>query len=469
MWYNYYHAVSGLECKLNRVQKSQTSSNYSGEIVQIKDKTRVDDGEVQELSFTMVATVQEVEESAKEFFHQISQKDIPGFRKGKAPRNILEQSIGGHANAMGGVAETLINEFAFKAIDDEGILFIGDPQFNVAEMLEEGKPFSFDVSGPVAPSMHLTSYEPVSIVMPPEEATEQDIQAQIRELQSFYHSFETIGDAEHKAEWGDYVEMTLTVTNHGRMVSGLGAADRMIGLGEGTMPESFDAQVVGSKVGDRLEFDFEAKDAEGESEYGDGELSAIVEVKGLRRCIVPEVDDAFAGKVGCENVDDLRKQLKLAINMQKRKDLPGLMVDRAIDQLVDRLDGAVPAYYVDFIRQDVGREMIQSLKQQGTSLQQWMLQNSIDGDKMKEKISTEAERRAAIDCALESLFAQKGWELSEEDIDGMFSSERGLEGAREDWEKSGRMASVRKMCRQSKSTEWLVETAVVTVVEEPVE
>ncbi len=145
------------------------------------------------------------------------------------------------------------------------------------------------------------------------------------------------------------------------------------------------------------------------------------------------------------------------------------MVDRAIDQLVNRLEGAVPAYYIDFIRQDVGREMIQSLKQQGTSLQQWMLQNSIDGDKMKEKISNEAERRAAIDCALESLFAQKGWELSEEDIDGMFSSERGLEGTREDWEKSGRMASVRKMCRQSKSTEWLVETAVVTVVEEPVE
>ena len=83
MWYNYYHAVSGLECKLNRVQKSQTSSNYSGEIVQIKDKTRVDDGEVQELSFTMVATVQEVEESAKEFFTRSLKKIFRAFGKAK--------------------------------------------------------------------------------------------------------------------------------------------------------------------------------------------------------------------------------------------------------------------------------------------------------------------------------------------------------------------------------------------------
>ena len=252
MWYNYYHAVSGLECKLNRVQKSQTSSNYSGEIVLIKDKTRVDDGEVQELSFTMVATVQEVEESAKEFFRQISQKDIPGFRKGKAPRNILEQSVGGHANAMGGVAETLINEFAFKAIDDEGVLFIGDPQFNVAEMLEEGKPFSFDVSGPVAPSMHLASYEPVSIVMPPEEATEQDIKAQIRELQSYYHSF--LKRSTMLSIKPNGVTMLNDLDRDEPRQDGVWSwsgrpHDRS---GRGTMPESFDAQVIGSKVGDRL-------------------------------------------------------------------------------------------------------------------------------------------------------------------------------------------------------------------------
>lgn len=438
---------------------------YLGEIVQIKNKLSRDSGEVQKLSLTMVATAEEVEESAKKFFYQIAQKDIPGFRKGKVPRDILEQSVGGHDNAMGGVAETLINELAFKALDDEGIIFIDDPRFNVSEAVVEGKPFSFEVIGSVAPSMRLSSYDPVAIEMPPDEATEREIEDQIRELQDCYHSLEAIKDAGHAAELGDYVEMVLTVTNHGRMVSGLGAANRMIGLGEGVMPESFDAQVVGAKVGDVLEFDFEAKSDDGSSEYGDGNLSAIVEVKGFRTCIVPEVNDEFATKVGCASVEDLRKQLKTTITMQKDKELPKLMVDRAVDQLVMRLEGPVPSYYVDFIRQDVGREVIQSLEQQGTSLQQWMMQNSVDGDKMKEDISREAQRRASVDCALEALFAQKGWVLTEEDIDKMFSGKEGLEGSRSDWEQGGRMASVRKMCRQSKSTQWLVDTAVVTVVE----
>ena len=133
---------------------------------------------------------------------------------------------------------------------------------------------------------------------------------------------------------------------------------------------------------------------------------------------------------------------------------------------VERLDGEVPAYYVDFIRQDVGREFMQSLEKQGTNLQQWMIENSINGDDMKAEIAEEAARRAAIDCALEALYAKKGWELSDEDIDGMFAGEETPGETRAAWEAAHRMADVRKMCRQSKATDWLVDTAVVTVVDQ---
>ena len=151
--------------------------------------------------------------------------------------------------------------------------------------------------------------------------------------------------------------------------------------------------------------------------------------------------------------------------MQKNKELPGLKVDRVIDEVIARLDGEVPAYYVDFIRQDVGREFMQSLEKQGTNLQQWMIENSINGDDMKAEIAEEALRRASIDCALEALFAEKGWELTDEDIDGMFAGEETPGETRAAWEAANRMADVRKMSRQSKATDWLVETAVVTVVD----
>ena len=433
--------------------------------MQVRDKAREDDGKVQELVLTVTASAEEVDAAAKRFFADIAQREIPGFRKGKAPRSILEQSVGGHANAMGGVAETLINELAFGAIVEAEVIFIAETQFNVDAPVEVGKPFTFTVAGPVAPSMKLRDYGPVAIEMPPEHATDAEVAAQMETLRDFYHSFEDIEDAAHEAALGDYASIVATVTNHGRLVSGMRDATRLVGLGEGTMPSSFDEKLIGAKVGDELEFDFEAKDAEGASEYGDGELHAQVQVKGFRRLVLP-TDEELAAKVGCADVADLDRQLRLTIDQQKAKDLPKLMVDRSIDALVERLDGEVPDYYVDFVRQDVGRELMQGLQQQGTNLQQWMIENAVNGDDMKADVAREAARRAAIDCALEALFAEKGWEVTDEDVEALFAAEEDPAAVRAQWQQANRMADVRKMCRREKATRWLVDNAEVTVVED---
>lgn len=434
--------------------------------MQITEMMRENDGDVIELAMTITASADEVDEAAESFFADIAKRDIPGFRKGKAPRELLEQSVGGHLNAMGGIAETLINTKAFDVIDGADVIFIEEPQFNVNGELEEGKPFSFTVSGAVAPVMGLSSVDPVAIAMPPEEATDADVAAAIEELQDHYHTFDTIKDPDHKAEMGDYVSVTLTVKDAtDRVVAGLRGASRMIGLGTGTMPESFDAQLIGAKKGDELEFDFEAKDEEGNSDFGDGNLHAFAKIEGFRTRNMPEVDDELAGKAGCIDVEDLYKQMRRAINYQKSQELPRLMVDRSVNALVERLEGAVPDYYVDYFRQDVGREYIQALDAQGTSLQQWMLENAVDGDAMKERIAEEAVRRAKVDCALEALFAAKGWEVTDADVAALFEGEDTPGGTLEEWKQARRVSDLRKMCRRAKATRWLVDNAEVTVEE----
>lgn len=425
----------------------------------------MDDGH-QELVITMVASPEEVDRSAKRFFDDLQQREHKGFRKGKAPREVLEQSVGGHAQAMGGIAEVLVNEFAIKEIDDADIIFLGEPHFDVDNMLEEGKPFTFSASGTVAPEMRLTSYQPVSIEMPPEKATKAEIDRQIEDIRDYYHSFENIDDENHVAEMGDYANLKMTVTDSDdKVVSGIASTKRLVGLGAGTMPMSFDEKIVGSKVGDTLEFDFEAKNPDGTSSFGDGELHAVVDVLGFRKCILPELNDEFANKIGCTDANDIYVQMERNINMQKEQELPKIKVDRAIDEAIARLDGEVPSYYVEFIRQDVGREFMQNLEKSGTNLQQWMLQNSVDGDKMKDDIEQEAIRRASIDCALEAIFRDQGLELTESDIDAMFEGDDDAEDTRRQWEEAHRMADLRKMARQTKATEWLVDNAQVTVVE----
>ena len=428
--------------------------------MRVKDIVRETDGAKDELALTIVATAEEVDAYSKEFFAEVAQGNIPGFRKGKAPRKLLEQAVGGHANAMGGIAEKLINDGAFEAIDNSDVIFIEEPTFNVDAALEEGKPFSFTVSGVVAPLMKLSSYEPVNIEMPSQTATDEEIDEQIAQLQEHYHSLEKLPSENHIAADGDYVEVIMTVTNDGKAVSGLRAARRMVGLGAGTMPESFDAQLIGTKVGDILDFDFEAKEEDGSSRFGDGNLHANVEVVGFRKMVLPTGVE-LASKVGCETEEELRRDMAMSINLQKQKDLPKLKIDRCVEALMARLEGEVPEYYVEFIRQDVGREMMQSFEKRGTSFQEWVLQNKVEAQEMKDYITAEAARRAAIDCALEALFAEKKMTVEDADIDAIFVEEEDPAQAREEWKAANRMANIRKMCRQSKATQWLVDTAVV--------
>lgn len=433
--------------------------------MKVKDKSFEDDGQTREVVLTITASADEVDAAAKAFFKELGQREVPGFRKGKAPREVLEQGVGGHENAMGGVAERLINDGAFAAIDEADVIFLDEPQFNVDAMLEEGKPFSFTVSGAVAPEMKLTAYEPVQIKMPPEEATDAEVEEGLADIQDYYHTLDKIEDADHVAAMGDHVDTRLTVTNHGKLVSGMNNVSRMVGLGAGTMPASFDEQLIGAKVGDILEFDFEAKDEEGNSEHGDGELYAKVEICGFRKLTLPEIDDELALKVGCTDADDMRAQVRRNISMQKAEQLPHLKVDRVADAIIERLAGDVPEYYVDFIRQDVGREFVQSLEEQGTNLQQWMLQNSIQADQMKEDVNREAMRRAAIDCALEAVFAHEGMEVTDEDLAALFEGEDDAEEKMASWAEANRVSNLRKMARQRKATNWLVDSAQVEIEE----
>lgn len=434
--------------------------------MEVKDKSFEEDGSTREVVLSITASADEVDAATKAFFKELSQRDVPGFRKGKAPREVLEQGVGGHANAMGGVAEKLINDGGFAAIDAADVIFLDEPQFNVDVMPEEGAPFSFTVSGMVAPQMELDSYEPVSISMPPEEPTDAEVEQGLAEIQDFYHTLDRITDGDHVAEMGDHVDTVLTVTDDGKPVNGLNRVSRMIGLGQKTMPESFDEQLVGSKVGDILEFDFDPTDEEGNSDFESDKLHAKVEIKGFRRLNLPALDDELAVKVGCTDADDMRKQVRRNIGMQKAEQLPGLKVDRAVEAAIERLSGDVPEYYVDFIRQDVGREFVQGLEEQGTNLQQWMLQNKVQADKMKEDVNAEALRRAAIDCALEAVFAHENMEVTDEDIMMLFDGEEDAEGKLKSWQEANRMSNLRKMARQRKATKWLVDTAKVTTEEE---
>ena len=434
--------------------------------MEITSKVFEEDGDKREIVVTMTASAKEVDAAVKEFFKELSQRDIPGFRKGKAPRNVLEQGVGGHEAAYGGVAEKIINGGAFACLDAADVLFVGEPEFNVDAIPQDGEPFSFTVSGPVPPAVKLTDYGPVSIEMPPDETSDKEVDEHIDNLRDYYHTFQKINDADHTAQMGEYVDVTLTCTQaDGTPIRGLSDVERMVGLGAGTMPASFDEHVVGAKVGDDIEFDFKVDADDKRPEFGDGNLHAKVKVRGLRSCIVPDLDDDFAQKLGSDNVEGLRSAVKMALDKDKHDILPDMMVERCMDKLIERIDGEVPEYFVDVIREDVMREFMQSMEKNNTSLQEWLLKNNVQKEEINSQIAQEAARRAALDVAIEAYFEHAGMQVTDEEIDKTLAKEKDAVAVRASWEQANRMADLRKLVRQDMVTRDLVKNAQVTVVE----
>lgn len=435
--------------------------------MEITGRTFEEDEEGRELILTLVATADEVDAALKNYFKDLNTLEVPGFRKGKAPRTVLEAGVGGHEQAYTGAAEKMMNDLAFGVVDDADVVFISDPEFNVDGIMEDHKPYTFTISGKVPPEIKLSSYDPVSIEMPPDEATESEIEKHIESMRDYYHTFETITDPDHEAQMGEYVMMVVTCfTSDGRPVRGLKDVERLVGLGEGTMPLSFDEHIVGAKVGDTLAFDFEAKSEQASPALGDGNLHAEVEIKDIRTCIIPELDDALAERLGSKDVKSLREAVAHVLNEDKNKYLPQLMEDRAVAALIERIEGEIPRYYLDHVAQGVSQEYIKNLEKEGTSLQEWILKNNVQREEIRDEIEALSYQRASCDLALEALFAEKGWEVTPEEVDREFAALDNGEEARKNWEGQHRMADFRKMIRQAKAAKWLVDTAEVTVVEE---
>ena len=445
--------------------------------MQVQDSYIENDGDKREAVVELAMSGAEVKPYIDAYYAELGQNEVPGFRRGKAPREVLERGVGGHDQALAQIAQRVVDAEAFAAIDDAGIVFLGDPEFSVNTPPDAETGFSLSASGPVAPEVSLSSAEPVAIEMPPDTATDAEVDRQIETLRACYYSYEDIDDPAHEAADGDFVLLSMTVEDGGRVVNGLKDTRRMIGLGTGTMPAGFDAALVGSRAGDELEFDFEAGDPGAQADSAvagaeqpeqralSGTLHARVKVEAFRRRIEPALDDAFAAKLGAADPDDLRKQVRISINMQKAEQLPELMQQRCLDALAERIEGELPDYYVNHMREAVQFEFMQNLREQNTNLQDFILNNNMDGDDLKRQFADEAMRRARYEAALEALWQAKGWDLTDADLDAAFSDTGDAAELRRSWEEAHRMAELRRMCRQNKATRWLVDTAQVEVVE----
>ena len=427
--------------------------------MEVTTSIREEDGKTQ---VAIELTEQEVKKHIDSFFKDLAKNRIPGFRPGKAPRKVLERNFGGHEAIYAEITSDMVNEVLPLALDSKDVIFIDDPKLvdEKVESVEDGKPYTFEVYGEVAPKLTLTSVEPVEIEMPPATATDEEIEAQLESLRDYYYEFEEVDRA---AEEGDYVMMSIDAKADGVAVDALNSPSRLVELGSDALPKELTDQVLGMKKDETMEFDFEvAEDDEQLADFKGKTIHAEVTVSKVQTKELPTLDEEFAKRIGFDTLEQTREEIANQINTQRERQLPELKERRCVEALAKRIEGEIPESYINYSRDEVLREFFNNLQSAGITFDQFLAQRGISADEFRADLDDEAKENAEQSLALDALFEARGMELTDADIDEQFQVVDDPAAARKSWEESGRMSLLREGIRRSKAAQWLIDNAIVT-------
>ena len=411
------------------------------------------------LTATVTIPAADVDDAIKKAYRDAAKRyNFPGFRRGKAPRPVIDRMLGEGA-VLAIATEDAVNAVAPEILEDLDIVPVKDGEFKVDAIVKDHEDFTFSVDYKMRPEPALSSYEPVSIEMPPAEVTDAEIDAQINMLLAYQVKFEDVEDRGVEAE--DFVTVDIKDVKNAESLAGEG---RAVFVGSGSMPEAVEEGLKGMKAGESKEISWtpEGEDAE--------EATVEVTVKSIRARITPELTDELAKETfGFDSVEAMRDAVKIEIEQDKQSRLPGIKESRCVAALAERLElEEMDEDYEQSVFQELGQQFLSNLSARGMSLDQWLQANRLTSEQFISDLHHQADDVARESLALDALARELKIEVTDEDIDAEFerAGVEDVEASKASFVTEGRMPAVRDSIRRSKACDWLVENAQVTEVDE---
>lgn len=434
-------------------------------------ETKVESLEDNRAKITVTVEASEIDARINRAYKEVAKKNsFPGFRKGKAPRAVIDAAFGaGYIAAT--VTEDVVNDMMPLAIDGADLFPVGQAQFDEIASVVAGEDFTFSFSIGLRTEIELSSYEPVAIEMPAAEVTDAEIDMQYDAIIDQYAQFEVAAEGAKAAE-GDRLAMTMQAADDkSEKIDQLTSDEFQYTIGSGLMPAEFDEKLVGAAAGDKLEFSVPVaestaaylKELVGKTES----VSFTIEVKELKTKVAPTVDDAWvADNFGFETVAELRERISESLTQQKADFLPRLKEDRVLYALLERVTDEAPEAMVEEQEQDLLQEFFQQLQRSGQTYDAYLKANNLTAAQVKDDIKQQAAEIVKQNLALDAW--ARHFEIACEDCDVQAefikASADEWESLYNSWKQAGRLHLVREGVLRSKAMNAAVEGAVVTEI-----
>ncbi len=396
------------------------------------------------------------------YMKEKSRISLPGFRKGKVPRAMIEKMYGVEI-FFEDAANMLITQEYPKAVDECGADVVSRPEIDIAQM-EKGKPFIFTAEVAVRPEVTLGEYKGVTVTKIDSTVTEEELNAEIdKERKS---NARTITVEDRAIEDGDIAVIDFEGFTDGVAFEGGKGENHSLVIGSHSFIDGFEEQLVGRKTGEELDVNVTFPEEYHAQELAGKPAVFKVKINEVKMEELPELDDEFAQDVSefdtlAEYKEDVEKKLV------ERKTAEGkrMQESEAVDNIVEASQMDIPDVMIETQAQSMMEDFANRITQQGLSMEQYMQFSGTTTEQMLEQMKPEALKRIQSSLVLEEIAKKEDIQVSEEDIDAELDRMASMYGMEADQLKEF-MGDAEK---ESMKIELSVQKAVALIMEHVVE
>ena len=339
---------------------------------------------------------------------------LPGFRKGKAPRKMIETMYGAHVFYEDGLEEIFPQVYDFAVKGQEDLKAIGRPSLTDMQIDDESKTVTLTLTTELYPEVTLGQYKDLEVEKPEAEVTEAQVQAELDRMAENVAATETV---DGPAKDGDTANIDFLGTLNGVPFDGGKGENYDLKLGSGSFVPGFEEQLVGTKAGDEKDLDITFPE-----NYHPGLAGKAVvfhvKVKEVKEPQAPVVDDEFAKDVSeFENLADFRKSLADRITERRTKQAEADFDNQIMEQLVENMECEIPDGMVDVQLDRMMENYAMELQSQGFSMEDYQKMMGVSGDVIRDSARPSALRQVQMQLALTAVADAENIEISDDELE----------------------------------------------------
>ncbi|MGE5418279.1 MAG: trigger factor [Acidobacteriota bacterium] len=379
-------------------------------------KTKLERIEGNEVALEIEVAPDKLDKAMENAYRKVAAKvNVPGFRKGKVPRQVLEAFMGKEA-IFEEALEELIPQAYSEAVEETEIEPVSQPKIDVIQM-EDGKPLIFKANVIVKPDVKLGQLTGLTVEVPRVEVSEDHVSQRLETMRDRYAKLAKV-EGDEAAAMGDILIIDFTGYLGEELFPGGAGQDYSLELGSGTFIPGFEEQLVGSKTGEEKDVivtfpeEYHAEDLKGK------EARFAVKIKEIKKREVAPLDDDFAKDVSdFETLDELKQDIRKNLEEIAANQRESVTRSRVVASVVELSEVDIPAEMIDNQVEVLVRQFAERLAYQGLKIDDYMKLSGATVDMLHQEFRPQAEQVVRDNLVLEAASKELKMEVTDEDFE----------------------------------------------------